>query len=510
MIVLSALGDDKDLSFRELDRISGKVYRYLQDHGIGREDFVNILLPRGVEPFIAMLGVWKAGAAFVLLEEGYPAERTAFIQKDCEAKLILDRAAWEEVLQCEPLDGFAEVNEHDAAFAVYTSGTTGTPKGVLHEYGNLDLISQSLRCNEKPLASPRNHFAMIAPLNFVAAVQAFICVLDIGLNMSIVPYSIVKNPPALVRAFTEAGVDTVFCAPSIYRLFRKIPVLKIFFVGSEPANGIWSDDPEIKVINSYNMSETAFSAAIGFLDKPNEIAPVGKPLTEMKITIRDEEGNPVPDGEAGELCVEDPFVRGYINHPEQTAKAFVNGEFHTRDLARKLPDGQYEVIGRIDDMIKISGNRVEPAEIEAAVRRVSGLEQVVARSFGEGEDTAICLYYADPVDLNLEELREKLGAILPYYMIPSHFIHLDELPRTATEKISRRLLPKPVEEQAAYAAPENDTERALCDAMASVLELDRFSAEDDFYRMGGSSISSMEVLSVCGLPAEKSFPGAAL
>ncbi len=135
MIVLSALGEDKELSFRELDRISGKVYCYLHEHGIAREDFVNILLPRGVEPFIAMLGVWKAGAAFVLLEEGYPAERTAFIQKDCGCRLILDRAAWEEILQCEPLDGFAEVNEHDAAFAVYTSGTTVHPKACCMNTG---------------------------------------------------------------------------------------------------------------------------------------------------------------------------------------------------------------------------------------------------------------------------------------------------------------------------------------------------------------------------------------
>ena len=500
MVCLSAMGENKKITLRELDVLSGKVYRYLRDHGIGREDFVNILLPRGVETFIAMLGVWKAGAAFVVLEEGYPAERIAFIQKDCGCRFIIDGAAWEEILRCEPLDGFAEVNEHDAAFAVYTSGTTGTPKGVLHEYGNLDPIAQSLRDGDKYLVGSENHFAMIAPLNFVAAVQAYICALDAGPDMSVVPYSILKNPPVLGKAFVESGVDTVFCAPSIYRLFRKIPTLKKFFVGSEPANGIWSDDPEIKIINTYNMSETAFSVAIAFLDCPNDIAPVGRPFTDMKITLRDEEGNPVPDGETGELCVENPFVRGYINRPEENARAFVNGEYHTHDLARKRPDGQYEVIGRIDDMIKISGNRVEPAEIEAAARRVTGLQQVVARGFGEGEDAFICLYYADPVEPDIEEVRKKLGDVLPYYMIPSHFIHLDELPRTATGKISRRLLPKPAKKEKEYVAPENETARAICEAMASVLGMERFSAEEDFYRMGGSSITSMEVVGACSLP----------
>ena len=220
----------------------------------------------------------------------------------------------------------------------------------------------------------------------------------------------------------------------------------------------------------------------------------------MKITLRDAEGRPVPQGEVGELCVENPYVRGYINPSEKASGAFVNGEFHTGDLARMLPDGQYVVIGRIDDMIKISGNRVEPAEIEAAVRRVSDLKQVIAAGFGEGPDAFICLYYADPAEVDTEELRKKLERVLPYYMIPSRFIHLDALPRTATGKLSRRLLPKPEVEAGEYVAPENDTERALCDAMASALGLERFSAEDDFYALGGSSVTSMEVVGTCGLP----------
>ena len=194
--------------------------------------------------------------------------------------------------------------------------------------------------------------------------------------------------------------------------------MKRIYLGSEPANGIWSDDPGLSIINGYSMSETAFCIAIGHLDQPNEIAPVGRPMTDLKVTLRNEEGQPAPEGEAGELCVENPYVRGYINRPEETVRAFVNGKFHTGDLARMRPDGQYEVIGRIDDMIKISGNRVEPAEIEVAVSRVSGLKQIVAAGFGDGADAFICLYYADPVALDPEALRQKLEGVLPYYFIP--------------------------------------------------------------------------------------------
>ena len=500
-VILSSMGEnERDVTFRELDLLSGKVCRYLKEKGIGREDFVNILLPRGVDPFIAMLGVWKAGAAFVLLEEDYPAERVEFIQKDCDCKLVLDRAAWEEVLACEPLSGYAEVDLHDAAFAVYTSGTTGKPKGVLHEYGNLDVIVSSFKENGISTAAGIQNFGLIAPLYFIVIVIDFLGGLDAGARMSVVPFSILKNPPALYQAFVEHEVDATFCAPSILRLFRNIPTLRKIFVGSEPANGIWSDDPEVQIMNGYCMSESAFCITMGHLDKPNEIAPIGRPFTSLKITLRDEAGNPVPPGEAGELCVENPYVRGYLNRPEETAKAFVNGELHTRDLARRLPDGQYEVLGRIDEMIKISGNRIEPAEIEVAVSRVSGLQQVVVRGFGEGEDAFICLYYADDVELDTEDLRKKLENVLPYYMIPSHFIKLDALPRTATGKISRRMLQKPVEERGVYVAPANDTERAIADAMASVLKLDRFSATEDFYRMGGSSVTSMEVVAATGLP----------
>ena len=499
-IALSSMGDGKAVTYRELDVISGKVHRYLKEHGIGREDFVNIILPRGVEPVIAMIGVWKAGAAFVLLEQDYPEERTAFIRRDCGCRLVLDGEVWAEILQCDALEGFTEVNDHDAAFAVYTSGTTGNPKGVLHEYGNLDLIASSYYENGKSPLTTDDHFALIAPLNFVASLLFYVGVLDVGARMSIVPFSITKNPQAIYNAFVENKVDVLFCAPSIIRHFRNIPTLNRIFVGSEPASGIWSDDPGLHILNAYSMSEVAFLVAVGHLDQPCEISPVGKSLTNMKITLRDAEGRPVPQGEVGELCVEDPYVRGYINLPEKASGAFVNGEFHTGDLARMLPDGQYAVIGRIDDMIKISGNRVEPAEIEVAVRRVSDLKQVIAAGFGEGPDAFICLYYADPVEVDTEELRKKLERVLPYYMIPSRFIHLDALPRTATGKLSRRLLPKPEVEAGEYVAPENDTERALCDAMASALGLERFSAEDDFYALGGSSVTSMDVVGTCGLP----------
>ena len=488
-------GSGPVLNYGRLDELSGRVYRYLKEHGIGREDFVCILLPRGVEPFVAMLGVWKAGAAFVALEDGYPAERVAFIQKDCGCRMTIDYALWQEIQRLEPLPGYEPADDHDAAFAVYTSGSTGNPKGVLHEYGNIDRIAASQVMHIE-------RFGLIAPVNFVASVIAFISVIQKGAALFVIPLSVVRNPAALVRCFTENNITETFCAPSIYRLFRQIPSLRGICVSSEPAYGIWSEDPNVLVYNFYAMSESGIIAAQARLDAPNETAPIGQPGFDLGFRLRDENGNIVPDGEVGQICFDNPFVRGYINLPDQTARAFVDGEYRTGDLGKRLENGDYVILGRIDDMLKINGNRVEPAEVENAARRLLGLKEVIVRGFTEGENAFLCLYYTDNAALDEAAARETLLSALPYYMVPTHFMHLDSLPRTQSGKLSRRLLPRPEigGQGTAYSAPANAEEEALCEAMAAVLRLPRVGAEDDFYALGGSSISSIELVAQCTLP----------
>ena len=481
------------VTYAQLMDLSGRVYHYLKERGIGREDMVNILLPRGTEPFIAMIGVWRAGAACVILEEGYPAERVKFIQSDCGCRLVMDRTVWQEAMACEPLEGRETVDDHDAAFAVYTSGSTGNPKGVLHEYGNVD------RAAETDLTM--TGCALISPLNVVAAIIIGTSVLHDGGTLFVIPYSVVKDPSAVRECFVRYGITQTLCAPSVFHLFRDIPSLELIIVASEPAYGIRSDDPKLQVYNFYGMSESAFVIAYKKLDEPNEISPIGRACPGVVMTLRDEEGKPVPDGEEGELCFGNPYVRGYIGLPEQTARTFANGETRTGDLAKRLENGDYVVLGRIDDMIKINGNRVEPAEVEAAVRKVTGLKQVMAKGFSEGSAAYVCLYYTDDVKIDAAAIRETLQQHLPYYMIPSHFIHLDTFPRTGSGKLSRRMLPRPEFDipDAEYSAPDSAAEKALCDTMAAVLKLDRVSAEADFYALGGSSVTSMELVSKCPL-----------
>ena len=208
----------------------------------------------------------------------------------------------------------------------------------------------------------------MAPLNFVASVALTLLSLTVfRLKLYIVPYSITKNRVALAKFFLTSRISVTFLTPSYVRMLgnKTGPFLRLILVGSEPANNLYNE--KVEILNVYASSESGFAVGIFKIDRPYETCPIGKPQVPTKVMLMKEDGSEAADGEVGELCYEDPFVRGYINLPEENSKAFVDGIFHSGDLARKDPDGNYILLGRIGDMLKINGNRIEPAEIEAAV-----------------------------------------------------------------------------------------------------------------------------------------------
>ena len=491
----------KGITYSQLDDMTAKIYGWLKTNGIGKEDFVLIDLPRGVLPIAAMLGVWRAGAAFVLVEDNYAFERKEYIRRDCGCKISITTANWDAIMQKQPLEGYAQTNEHDAAYAIYTSGTSGKPKGVLHEYGSLQMSIDSIKLNgEIPFGSD-DRIAVLVPLNFVASVIMELSALNTrGGKIFVVSYATLKDPVLLRNFFIEKRISVTFLTPSYVRALGSSmgPFLKTMFVGSEPANNVYIEG--VKLINVYALSESGFGISMFEIDKPYKICPIGKPC--VTTTLIDEEGNPVEDGEIGELCFEAPFVRGYIGLSDTTEQVFVNGVCRTGDLARKDENGNLLLIGRSNDMIKINGNRIEPAEIEAVLMEMLHIDWAAAKCVENGDKAYICAYYKDNVRIDKDALRESLLEYLPYYMIPSYYVKIDNVPLRPNGKLDRKALPLPDIKDTArnYAAPVNETEEKLCAAMAKVLGIERVGISDDFYDLGGDSLGSIQVIVESGLP----------
>lgn len=502
-VIVSGGNASTDLTVADVDRLSAKVYRYLHDRGIGKEDMVNVLLPREPIVFPAILGVWKAGAAVVALDETGAKERIAFIQKDCDCKLVLDRNAWEEIQECEPLEGYEPLDVHAAAFAVYTSGTTGNPKGVLHEFGKLGRIRACASWQGHQMMDYEDRFGFIVPIDFGILFLALIICLMNGTSIYIIPRNVVKNPNLFLGFYLEHQISVCLFPPSLFRMFDDLgPYLKKVILAGEPANGLWREPEKMILWNMYGSSEAGELPAAALLDRPCDIAPIGTPQYDTHLYILDEDGNEVPLGEVGEICHPIPFTRGYFNLPELNEQVFKDGMYHTGDLAKISENGQYQIIGRKGDTIKINGNRVEPAEVEKVIKRVTGLDWVAVKAFVDGDDAFLCAYHMADIDMDVVELQDRLKDVLPQYMLPSYFVKLDTMPVNANGKFERKSLPRPrVDDyKNEYKAPRNDLEKLLCDKMAVILQQQRFGIADDFYLLGGDSLRSMELLAELSLP----------
>ena len=483
---------------KEVEEESSKVYAYLKNKGIGKEDFVMILLPRCVQVVPAILGVLKAGAAFTIVDNHYAEERIDYIYQDCDCKAKIDLDTWKEAMEEKPLSGYEPTDEHDACFAVYTSGSTGNPKGVVHEYGKLKLIQLTAI---KPYIDAWEDggckFALIPPLNFVAALKFIIHGIYTGMRLFIVPTETIKNPKKLNQYYMDHKITDCHMAPSVIRVGGSDfgPYLKRVITGSEPPTGISIDTAQL--INNYTMSESAFVVAQYEIKEKSDAVPVGKPNYDgIEIHLLDEDGNEVKEGEVGEICFENPYFRKYNNLPEATEEALRGGIYHTGDLGRKLEDGNYAIAGRMNDMIKINGNRVEPAEIERHAKEILGIDWCVAKGFIEADKAFLCLYYTADIDFDVIEVKQKFGAVLPYYMVPTYYIKLDEVPLLPNGKINKKVLPKPDTSgyRAEYVKPRNEMEEKLCHGFEEVLGVEKVGIRDDFFELGGDSLAVMELL----------------
>ena len=499
---------ERSTSYKKLDELSGRVAAFLKNKGFQKEDLIAINLEKSMEYTAVQLGVIKAGIAFVPLSESMGQERITHVLKDSGAKLVFDAACWEKAMEAEPLspEAWADSDEHDLAFIIYTSGSTGKPKGVVEEYGAYRFMAKGTAEEVLEPYSMKDdaiRFANVAPVTFSAFTIINICMICEVWTNYMISDAVVKNPLLYMQFLKDHRIDAMFLTASMIKPLSENRSLspKAIMLSSERVSDVYST--KFAVLNLYCNSELMSTACNFVIDKPYSNTPIGKCCSYTDMILLDD--GKVSEKE-GEICLCLPYFRGYLNQKEETEKAFVSigGKkfFCTRDVARRGEDGLLYVLGRADDMVKINGNRVEPAEVETALKKVLETKMVAVKTFENKGKHYLCAYYQKEQAVSVETIRASLKPLLPAYMIPTFFVQMKKIPLNINGKIDRKnlLIPNFVS-QNTYVAPRTECEKILCDAFKEALEnfeeIEKIGIDDDFFLMGGDSVSAMELMLAC-------------
>ena len=389
-------------SYRELFAHACRVNAWLRAHGLGREDVVGIRFPKGMEIIASRIGVMMAGAAWVILEDLMGEERIRYVIGDCGCKAVFDMEKWQEAAALEPCADFADPDDHDLAFFIYTSGSTGNPKGAAQEYGVYPNIAEGVfdffgdyLSHDTPRAERRVfRVAHPFPESFVGGVYMTVGILNTESTIHVISQELTRDLKALTGYFSRFQIECVFMTPTFLLTAQKIPGFSplLGWTGGEIVSGLYSD--RFRIVNIYGPSEFGYPTFLFTLDKAYDLTPVGYPTCGSDVILLDEDGR---ESDEGELCIRLPYFRGYRNLPllDRQTRVVFNGKtyFRSSDHAKRDPDGRVTILGRIDSMIKLNGNRIEPAEVEAAVRKTFRLDFCAVKTAVINGTEVLCAYY---------------------------------------------------------------------------------------------------------------------
>ncbi|MEU3626770.1 non-ribosomal peptide synthetase [Amycolatopsis coloradensis] len=516
---------DQTVSYGELAEHAERLAGYLSGRGVRRGDRVAVVMERSRDLIATLLAVWKAGAAYVPVDPAYPAERVKFMLADAEPSAVVCAEAYRDAV----LDGGLEpivlddpetrravaesarlsvgVSAGDLAYVMYTSGSTGTPKGVAVSHGNVAALVGEPGWR----VGPADTVLMHASHAFDISLYEMWVPLLSGARVMLAGSGAVDGEA--LAGYVADGVTAAHLTAGSFRvLAEEAPEsaagLREVLTGGDAVplaavERVRRTCPDVRVRHLYGPTEATLCATWWVLepgDETGSVLPIGRPLAGRRVYVLDSFLRPVPPGVAGELYVAGAGVaQGYLGRSALTAGRFVAdlyvaGErmYRTGDLAYWTDQGALAFAGRVDDQVKIRGYRVEPGEVEVALAALSGVGQAVVSARGEqliGYVVAETGHAADPA-----RLREQLAETLPEYMVPAALLVLDELPLTVNGKVDRQALPEPdFASKSADREPATEAERVLCGVFAEVLGLDQVGVEDDFFELGGDSISSMRV-----------------
>jgi amino acid adenylation domain-containing protein len=537
---IAVVFEDSRLTYQELNQRANQLAHYLNKLGIGPEVLVGIYIERSLEMIIGLLGILKAGGAYVPLDPTYPAARIAFMLEDAKPPILLTQAHlatdfseqkarmicldtdWEIISQESKENLSCEVNADNLAYVIYTSGSTGKPKGVMNTH--LGICNRLLWMQEAYRLTDSDSVLQKTPFSFDVSIWEFFWPLIVGARLVIAQPGGHQNPDYLVQIIIEQKITTLHFVPSMLQVFVQVlelencTSLKRVICSGEALPFELQERffarSQSTLHNLYGPTEAAVDVTYWPCKKESHLnqVPIGRPIANTQIYILNHHLQPVPIGTEGELHIGGIcLARGYLNRPELTAEKFIPNPFNndpkarfykTGDLARYLPDGNIEYLGRMDNQVKIRGFRIELGEIEVALNQHATVRQAVVIDHQDEKDHKRLIAYIvpqlDQKEIELDALRQFLQDKLPEYMVPSRFVFLKTMPLTPNGKIDRQALPAPEPAGSQltkdFEEPRTQREEILTNIVAEVLNLNQISINDNIFDLGGDSILLIQVI----------------
>src|ERR1043166_507903 len=526
-----------ETTYAALESRANRLARHLRSQGVGRGSVVAMLLPRSADAYAALLGILKAGAAYVPIDPEYPADRVAYILKDSGAGTLVTTAglagphakfggavvrtdADRDAIASESAARLRReeigVGARDLCYIIYTSGSTGRPKGVMIEHRS---ACHLVRAEGQLFAvQPRDRVYQGFSLSFDASVEEVWLAFHAGATLVPATPEMSRSGPDLSRLLTACGVTVLSCVPTLLSMIDEdVPSLRLLILGGETCPdqlvARWAR-PGRRMVNTYGPTETTVIATYSDLS-PGQPVTIGRPIPGYRVHVLDGGLQPVPPGAAGEICIGGAGVaRGYVGLPGETGARFVQDPFapadeagarlyRTGDLGRIDAEGNLEFLGRLDSQVKLRGFRVELAEIESVLLEVDGF---LAAACALREDTPgvqQLVGYVVPRNggkLDEDHLRSQLRSRLPAYMVPAVIETVADLPRLPSGKLDRASLPAPrarhEKPSEPAARPPTGTERRIAEVWEALFRPQPISVEDDFFRnLGGHSLLAAQMVS---------------
>ena len=525
---------DKHLTYHQLNCRANQLAHHLQTCGVQADVLVAICVERSLEMVVGLLGILKAGGAYVPLDPEYPQERIAYMLEDCQAPVLLTQKSlvddlptstqkicldtdWETISQQSQSNPNSSVKPVDLAYVIYTSGSTGKPKGAMNSHQGI--CNRLLWMQDAYKLTGTDRVLQKTPFSFDVSVWEFFWPLLTGARLVMAQPGGQRDATYLINTIAQEEITTLHFVPSMLQIFLETKGLehcqslkRVFCSGEALPVDLqerFFDPMGCELHNLYGPTEAAIDVTFWQCQRESNLksVPIGRAIANTQLYILDSYLQAVPLGAIGELYIGGIGVaRGYLNRPDLTAERFISHPFNegeklykTGDLARYLPDGNIEYIGRIDHQVKIRGFRIELGEIETLLTEHPALQQTVVTAIDNPENQRLVAYIVPHPEQTptTDELRHFLKQKLPEYMVPSAFVLLDTLPLTPNGKIDRRALPAPeltrLDSENTYVAPRDELEFQLTKIWEEILGVQPIGVRDNFFELGGHSILAVKL-----------------